>query len=80
MISERFWTILKKTAKKNKIGNFPTKMKEIIRAPEGRLSCGALRGALITIFGIISALGRLENKSFQNPTKMKRKIRAPSGR
>ena len=26
MISERFWTILKKTAKKNKIGNFPTKI------------------------------------------------------
>ena len=36
-----------KNTKKNKIVKFPTKMKEIIGAPQGRLSYGALKGALI---------------------------------
>ena len=34
-----------KNTKKNKIVNFPTKMKRMIPASSGRLSYGALRGA-----------------------------------
>jgi len=46
MISEPFHLILKKTPKKNKIVEIPTKMKEMIGAPEGRLSLPDPRGAI----------------------------------